>query len=169
VIIVLGTEPLDESTPSLDMRRRVEKGVEELARYPDARLVFTGGKTSGAVSEARLMAEIASTLGVGPAQELLEEESRSTVENAELTAKLLGRDDNRKLILVTRPSHLPRALRIFERRPEFRGIEGVASTIGRQEIVADFDAYLAHHDRARTREVRAKVLAEIDAQPSVDP
>jgi len=65
VLVVLGNEPLDDLTPTVDTVARVEKSVAFFKDHPRSLLVFTGGKTSGSVSEAKMMAEIAIKNGTG--------------------------------------------------------------------------------------------------------
>ncbi len=51
VLVVLGNEPLDDHTPTVDMIARVKKAVEFYRANPDSLLVLTGGATAGGVSE----------------------------------------------------------------------------------------------------------------------
>ena len=59
VLIVLGNEPLDDSTPTVDMIARVNKAVEYLEEHPTSILLFSGGPTAGTNTEARMMAGLA--------------------------------------------------------------------------------------------------------------
>ena len=84
VLVVLGNEPLDDSTPTVDMVARVEKAAAFFRDHPRSLLVFTGGKTSGSISEAKMMADIAIRNGVPREAIRLEENARTTAENATL-------------------------------------------------------------------------------------
>jgi len=159
-IIVLGTGPLDESTPSLDMVRRVETGIALWRSIPDALLFFTGGKTAGPISEAKMMALIAFSRGVPRSDVFLEEESRSTVENAQFTVKIIDNLPVKKFLLVSRPTHLKRAERIFKQFPEFWNLQVYPSRISKEEIIANLEEYLAYKDSDRVRQILKKISKE---------
>ncbi len=159
-IIVLGTGPLDETTPSLDMVKRVEAGVRLLKDNQYAILIFSGGRTCGNISEARMMALIAFARGVSPSDVILEEFSRSTVENAQYTAEIVKKLQLKKIILVSRPTHLERAERIFSKHPEFMSMQIVGTHISKKEVIKNFLAFLAYRDNQRTRQILHKIIAE---------
>jgi uncharacterized SAM-binding protein YcdF (DUF218 family) len=155
-IIVLGTAPLDETTPSLDMIRRVETGIRILKESPDSVLILSGGRAVGNVSEAKMMARMAYAQGIPATRVILEEDSRSTQENA----RFLARQKFKIIILVTRPTHLARAVSVFQKHPEFSKIAGVASEISETEMLEDLEKYLKFHDSLRVRQQMQKILAE---------
>ncbi|MCX5714805.1 MAG: DUF6498-containing protein [Candidatus Omnitrophica bacterium] len=159
-IIVLGTRELDQTTPSLDMSRRVEKGVELYAKHPSALLIFTGGKTSGPVSEAAMMAELAVKLGVHPGEFILEEESHSTKENAQFTANLVLGCAIKRTMIVTRLGHLKRATRIFFKYRVFGKIQPVTSNISKKEIIRNLQEYLAGHQSVPVQQILEKIKKE---------
>src|SRR5712671_686953 len=80
VLVVLGNQPLDDHTPTVDMIARVNKAVEFHKANLGTVLVFTGGPTAGVVSEARMMADLAIASGVSSNAVRLEENARSTSE-----------------------------------------------------------------------------------------
>lgn len=159
-IIVLGTRPLDEVTPSLDMVRRVEKAMELHVQYPAALLIFTGGKTAGPISEARVMARLAAKAGIPEGLLILEEEARSTSQNALFTSQLVRGCAIKKTILITRPGHLERARRTFARYGVFGDIRPAASRISKEEITRDLQRYLAVHPDNAVRQLLEKVRNE---------
>ena len=64
ILVVLGNEPLDDATPTIDTMTRVRKAVEYFSMHPSSILIFTGGPTAGKVTEAQVMANYAMSLGV---------------------------------------------------------------------------------------------------------
>lgn len=87
-------------------------------RFPDARVVFTGG--SGALADlgqdvvnAEVSGQMLEMLGVDPARITLEGQSRNTAENAALTHALLEPQDGQTWVLVTSAFHMPRAMQSF--------------------------------------------------------
>lgn len=90
-------------------------------RFPEARVVFTGG--SGAVrdlgahsqAQAGIAEELLLSLGLAPDRLTLETRARNTAENATLTHALIRPEPDERWILVTSAFHMPRAMRSFER------------------------------------------------------
>jgi uncharacterized SAM-binding protein YcdF (DUF218 family) len=85
-------------------------------RYPDARIVFSGG--SGALlfdegKEAEFAAQLLESLGVPRASLLLEDRSRNTVENAIYSKALAQPKAGERWLLVTSAYHMPRSIGIF--------------------------------------------------------
>ena len=93
--------------------------VAELARrYPDARIVFSGG--SGALiydegAEAPLALRLLESLGIPRARITLEDRSRNTVENAVLSKAIAQPKPGERWLLVTSAHHLPRAVGVFRK------------------------------------------------------
>lgn len=89
-------------------------------RFPEARLLFTGG--SGALrdlagaeaSEADMAGRFFHDQGVSPERLLLEGQSRNTAENARLSLALAAPAQGETWVLVTSAFHMPRAMRSFE-------------------------------------------------------
>lgn len=159
-IIVLGTAPLDETTPSLDMVRRVETGTGLLKKNPHAVLIFSGGRTGGPISEAKMMALMAYAKGIAPSEIILEEDSLSTVENAQYVVRIVKTLQVKRFILVSRSTHLKRAVSIFVTYPEFKNLETAASTISKEEIRGNLEEYLAFRDSERVRQILHKIMSE---------
>jgi hypothetical protein len=149
--IVPGNEPLDESTPTVDLVARTLKAVDYWSRQPGCVLVLTGGRTAGAISEARMMAIIAASRGVPREAMLLEVEASSTRENAVNTARIFKGAKLRKVTVITKASHLPAALAAFRRESVFKDAEGLASDVTDEEVIAQMRAYLEVFDSPRVR------------------
>jgi uncharacterized SAM-binding protein YcdF (DUF218 family) len=91
--------------------------VAELAkRYPDARIIFSGG-SAALLFEERPEAEYAlrllESLGVPPGRVVAESKSRNTVENARFSRELAQPKPGERWLLVTSAYHLPRSVGVF--------------------------------------------------------
>ncbi len=85
-------------------------------RFPQARLVFTGGSGDPFqqdLKEAALMPPLLQALGVDPARVLFEDQSRTTFENARLSRPLAQVGPGETWVLVTSARHMPRAVASF--------------------------------------------------------
>jgi len=80
-------------------------------------ILLSGGPSASTrgVSEARIMADALVELGVPRDALTLEEASRDTRGNAELSARIAAERGWRRAILVTSALHMPRALQWFQR------------------------------------------------------
>ncbi|MBR0775929.1 YdcF family protein [Bradyrhizobium diazoefficiens] len=87
-------------------------------RFPNARIVFTGGSASLLSTEAReadYSAPILETAGIAKARLILERESRNTYENAIFTRQLVMPKPGERWLLVTSAFHMPRSMGIFRK------------------------------------------------------
>jgi uncharacterized SAM-binding protein YcdF (DUF218 family) len=111
-IVVLGAPLAPGDRLTVVLAERVEAAAA-LWRQGGARLVVTtGGVTHGAArAEADVMAEALRERGVDGV--LVESASRTTADNARLTAELLVPLGARRVWLVTQPFHGRRAARLF--------------------------------------------------------
>lgn len=114
-IVVLGFgPPVDESGKPVDeLRWRVEKGVALYQAGLAPIVVMTGGKTYQDFYEATVMKELAVSLGVPAGAVLEEREAMNTIDNARFTARLLKARGAKRIILVSNPYHLSRAVRLY--------------------------------------------------------
>lgn len=87
-------------------------------RYPDAKIVLSGGNGSlllegegDADSAPRLLAG----LGIGPERLIIENRSRNTIENAEFSRELVQPKPGEVWLLVTSAFHMPRSMALFHR------------------------------------------------------
>ena len=122
-IVVLGGA-LDEDLglargqPTLtEAAARLTSGVARALRYPQARLVFTGGSAdldaSTAADEAGGVRALWLSLGM-PAQRMtFENRSRNTYENATMTRAIVQPKPGEHWLLVTSAAHMPRSIGIF--------------------------------------------------------
>jgi uncharacterized SAM-binding protein YcdF (DUF218 family) len=86
-------------------------------RYPDARIVVSGGNAAilprPHEEEAGLMRAQLVALGVAPARVLVEDRSRNTYENALMSRDLVQPKPGEVWLLVTSAWHMPRAVGCF--------------------------------------------------------
>ncbi|MCJ2044227.1 YdcF family protein [Methylobacterium sp. J-078] len=85
-------------------------------RYPQSRLVFTGGSGSlnGSIaSEAEIVGRYAETMGLPRTRLILEDRSRNTRENSVFSAALVKPKPGERWLLVTSAWHMPRAVGCF--------------------------------------------------------
>src|ERR1700730_15614192 len=97
---------------------RVTTGVALARRYPQARIIYSGG--TGALifpegSEATSAVRIFESLGIPHARIIAEEQSRNTVENAVFSLPLAMPQPGEHWLLVTSGYHTPRAMGVFRR------------------------------------------------------
>lgn len=123
-IIVLGGGLQTTISAERDQLTLNDAGERQVAladlarRFPDARLVFTGGSGSlkeGSVSEAGTVERFAGTLGVPRGRLILEDRSRNTRENARFSAELVSPKPDERWLLVTSAWHMPRAVGCFRK------------------------------------------------------
>ena len=97
---------------------RLTVAAELARRYPDARILFSGG-SSALIFEERAEAEFAvrvlESFGVARSRIVLEDRSRNTFENAIFSKALAQPKPGERWLLVTSAYHLPRAIGIFRK------------------------------------------------------
>ena len=152
VLVVLGNEPLDDATPTVDMVARVNKAVAFQKENPATLLVFTGGRTAGTNTEARMMANLAVAQGVPTNSICMEQNARSTYENARLTANLIRRLKPGRVLIVSKKDHLEWAMPIFKNVDVFKTAEALACEVDRADSIAQMEEYLKTHNSLRVRQ-----------------
>ena len=112
-IVVLGAAVGAGGRPGKALRRRVAEGVRRLEAGAAPVLLLSGGKGGSVPSEAEAMRDLALAVCVAEARLVLETESRSTLENARCSARIMRARGWTKALVVTDAVHLPRALLAF--------------------------------------------------------
>ncbi|QUS39493.1 YdcF family protein [Tardiphaga alba] len=123
VIVLGGAIDSDSSTArgSLEMNasgERITAMLELAHRYPQARIVFTGGASSlieQSLSEAPVAGDVLRRFGVASERVLLETDSRTTDENASFTARMVHPKPGERWLLVTSAWHMPRSIGAFRK------------------------------------------------------
>lgn len=95
--------------------RLVQAGILA-ARYPDAKIIYSGGSGEPANDEP-VAADIAhrylQSIGIQEERIILEKEARNTVENVRLTKALINPQENDNYVLITSAFHMPRSIGLF--------------------------------------------------------
>jgi uncharacterized SAM-binding protein YcdF (DUF218 family) len=99
-----------------DAAERINAFVSLARRYPNARLVFTGGSGSLATQdfkEADYLPALLQENGLGERKLLIENQSRNTAENASYSKALVQPQPQEQWLLITSAFHMPRSTGIF--------------------------------------------------------
>jgi uncharacterized SAM-binding protein YcdF (DUF218 family) len=127
-IVVLGgaiDEIVSHTRPDSELNEAAERMTAAVAlalRYPQARIVFTGGSgrlVADGNSEADVAVRLLESLGVPADRIVAEDRSRTTAENAVFTKELVKPKPTDLWLLVTSAHHMPRAIGVF-RQVEFK-------------------------------------------------
>lgn len=107
----------DRGIPALNgAAERMTEAIALARRYPEAKLVFTGGQGAlfpGAVTEADVARALWASLGVPTDRLVLESGSRTTWENAMMTKRLVQPAPGQTWLLVTSADHMARGVGAF--------------------------------------------------------
>ena len=94
-------------------------GAATLAhRYPNARLVYTGGSPNllhNDAKEADYATALLQGLGIPKSRLTMERQSRNTRENAEFTKEIVKPKPGERWLLVTSAYHMPRSIGLFRK------------------------------------------------------
>lgn len=105
-----GTVALQESG------ERMTEAVALARRFPQARIVFTGGSAAvfpDGTTEAQAAARFFEEMGVPAERLVFEDRSRNTAENAAFTRAMVDPEPGSTWLLVTSAYHMPRAMGCF--------------------------------------------------------
>jgi uncharacterized SAM-binding protein YcdF (DUF218 family) len=105
--------PIVHSAPD-----RLFAGAGLARRYPNARVVFTGGSPnliSNDAREADYAGAIFEELGVDKSRLIVERRSRNTLENALFTKAMVEPKPGERWLLVTSAYHMPRSVGLFRK------------------------------------------------------
>jgi uncharacterized SAM-binding protein YcdF (DUF218 family) len=87
-------------------------------RYPNARIVFSGGSANLISTDAReadFAGTIFESLGIAKSRLTMERASRNTQENAQFSKALVAPKDGERWLLVTSAFHMPRSIGLFRK------------------------------------------------------
>jgi len=92
--------------------KRILEAVIIHKNIEGSKIIFTGYKGNTEVSNARMNADLAISLGVEEKNIIINGEPKDTKEEANFTKTIL--DTNESFILVTSASHMPRSMQLFK-------------------------------------------------------
>ena len=95
---------------------RMTETVALALRYPNARIIFTGGQGSlvhGGLTEADVARQVFDSLGLSGPRVIYETEARNTHQNAVLSRALAQPQPGEVWLLITSASHMPRSMGVF--------------------------------------------------------
>ena len=88
-------------------------------RYPQARIIFSGGSANLVADDAAKEADYAllvfESLGIARQRLIMERRSRNTSENAEFSKALASPKPGERWLLVTSAYHMPRSIGVFRK------------------------------------------------------
>jgi uncharacterized SAM-binding protein YcdF (DUF218 family) len=88
-------------------------------RYPNARIVFSGGSANlvsdDSAKEADYAVSVFESLGIASNRLIVERRSRNTQENAEFSKALVSPKAGERWLLVTSAYHMPRSIGVFRK------------------------------------------------------
>jgi uncharacterized SAM-binding protein YcdF (DUF218 family) len=128
VVVLGGGHTSDPELPLLSQINtsplvRLMEGIRIYRKFPGAKLLLSGGGAFDSVSEAEVMARIASEMGVPERDIIRESKSKDTRDEALFIKPIVG---NEPFVLVTSASHIPRSMALFKKL----GMNPIPSPIG---------------------------------------
>jgi uncharacterized SAM-binding protein YcdF (DUF218 family) len=114
-IVMLGARVLPSGYAAPALQYRAQKAAELYLQGRAPLIIFSGGSARGLPSEASIARDLAVKAGVPASACVLEDQSHSTKENAELSVPLLRERGISEVLLVSDGYHLLRAQAQFAR------------------------------------------------------
>ena len=114
--IVTGTSQEWDQLETNQYHERLSSFLQLAARYPQARLVFTGGNASldpASPTEAEFAKTYFLKMGISEKRLWIEDRARNTAENASLTKRLMRPQTDENWLLITTAYHMPRSIGVF--------------------------------------------------------
>lgn len=150
-ITIYGQTPKKNGTPSAGMLSRLERGLEMAEKYPDAKIILSGGDVRTEYTEASVMKNWLLEQGVDESRIILDEAARDTYGNAIGTLKALQEMDAHKVLLVGTMLHLPRAVTTTTLYAQHLGYDLTLDSAGGGEtaVLDKGEAHYAYVNAAR--------------------
>ena len=97
---------------------RILAGAALARKYPNARIILTGGSANlifKAAREADYTAMVFDSLGIEKSRLIVERNARNTFENAQFSKVLAAPKPGERWLLVTSAAHMPRSMGLFRK------------------------------------------------------
>lgn len=128
--VVLGSSLNTDGTMKKKLIRRLDIALEAAKKYPNSKIVVSGGAPKSGVTEAYRMKEYLTNNKVSPSRIIYEDKSSSTVSNGRNSVDLMIKAKITSYTIVSDSSHLRRATLIFEAaKLRWQYINGKAVTL----------------------------------------
>lgn len=137
LIIVLGGDNTGE---------RVNEAVNLYREGYAQKILMSGGPLAWELTYAEWMKKHAVALGAPFQAVLLEDKSRSTIENAQFTLPILKQNRIRSFILVTSPTHSRRAKRVFKKVYAEEGIKMISHPVPLRDSMFRLPRWWTRHE-----------------------
>ncbi|MFF2908034.1 ElyC/SanA/YdcF family protein [Paenibacillus sp. NPDC057934] len=118
-IVILGYALADDGTMKETLIERLKSGLAVANKYPNSKIIVTGGVPKQGVTEADAMSQWLIAQGVNPNRIILENKSTDTVENGLFSTAILEKEGLKDVTIVTSASHIRRALAVFKEADSF--------------------------------------------------
>ena len=106
--MIFGAVVRPDGSPSASLLRRIGFGLEAAREHPEAPILCSGGVCRPGRSEASIMAEVLLAKGVAPERLILDEKSRSTLDNVAATVAQAETGGHPHVVACSDGYHLPR-------------------------------------------------------------
>ncbi|OOE14372.1 YdcF family protein [Fictibacillus arsenicus] len=112
-IIILGYALAEDGTMKETLIERLNAGLKIAKKYPNSKIIVSGGVPKQGITEADAMSEWLIEQGIEKERIILESKSTDTVENGLFSTNILEKEGLKDVTLVTSASHMRRALTVF--------------------------------------------------------
>ncbi|WP_134685026.1 YdcF family protein [Brevibacillus migulae] len=112
-IVILGYALADDGSMQPTLVERLKTGLSVAKKYPQAKIIVTGGVPKNGVTEADAMTKWLLEQGIEKERILPENKATDTVENALFSTAILEQHGIRHVTLVSSASHIRRGMTIF--------------------------------------------------------
>lgn len=112
-IIILGYALAEDGTMKETLIERLNAGLKIAKKYPNSKIIVSGGVPKQGITEADAMSEWLIEKGIEKERIILESKSTDTVENGLFSTNILEKEGLKDVTLVTSASHMRRALTVF--------------------------------------------------------
>jgi len=108
LIVIFGAVVRPDGSPSASLLRRIGFGLEAACEHSDAPILCSGGVCRPGPSEASIMAQVLLANGVDPDRLILDELSRSTLDNVAAAVAQVEAGGHPHVVACSDGYHLPR-------------------------------------------------------------